>query len=85
MDTAAIVFNLDLVIAVDTAITHLAGGLGVPVWLALHHTPDWRWLLERTDNPWYPTARLFRQPSPGDWPSVFRSMADELRRQFLLK
>jgi tetratricopeptide (TPR) repeat protein len=85
MDTAAIVCNLDLVIAVDTAIAHLAGGLGVPVWLALHHTPDWRWLLERTDNPWYPTARLFRQPSPGDWSSVFRGMADELRRQFLSK
>lgn len=85
MDTAAILCNLDLVVAVDTAIAHLAGGLGVPVWLALHHTPDWRWLLERTDNPWYPTARLFRQPAPGDWASVFGRIADELRRQFLLK
>lgn len=79
MDTAAILCNLDLLISVDTALAHLAGGLGVPVWLALLHTPDWRWLLERSDNPWYPTARLFRQPVPGDWASVFRRMAEELR------
>ncbi|MHB1425852.1 MAG: tetratricopeptide repeat protein, partial [Gemmataceae bacterium] len=85
MDTAAILCNLDLVIAVDTALAHLAGGLGVPVWLALHHTPDWRWLLERADNPWYPTARLFRQPAPGDWASVFGRIADWLRCQFLMK
>jgi tetratricopeptide (TPR) repeat protein len=80
MDTAAILHNLDLVMSVDTAIAHLAGGLGVPLWLAIHHTPDWRWLLDRDDNPWYPSARLFRQPAPGDWASVFGHIAEELRR-----
>jgi tetratricopeptide (TPR) repeat protein len=79
MDTAAILRNLDLVVSVDTAIAHLAGGLGVPLWLAVHHTPDWRWLLDRDDNPWYPSARLFRQPAPGDWASVFGRMAEELQ------
>ena len=67
MDTAAILKGLDLVICVDTAVAHLAGGMGVPVWLALHHTPDWRWLRGREDSPWYPNVRLFRQPSPGEW------------------
>jgi tetratricopeptide (TPR) repeat protein len=74
MDTAAIMMNLDLVITSDTAIAHLAGALGVPVWVALPFAPDWRWLLERTDSPWYPTMRLFRQKSPGDWPSVFKEI-----------
>jgi tetratricopeptide (TPR) repeat protein len=77
-DTAAIMRNLDLVITVDTAIAHVAGGLGIPVWLALHHTPDWRWLLDRTDSPWYPTARLFRQPAAGAWPAVFQEIAAAL-------
>jgi tetratricopeptide (TPR) repeat protein len=77
-DTAAILKNLDLVVTVDSAIAHLAGGLGVPVWLALHHTPDWRWLLDRADSPWYPTARLFRQPSPGAWAPVFDEIAAAL-------
>ena len=61
MDTAAIMMNLDLVITSDTAIVHLAGALGVAVWVALPFAPDWRWLLDREDSPWYPTVRLFRQ------------------------
>ena len=67
MDTAAIMKNLDLVITSDTSVPHLAGALGVPVWLALPFVPDWRWLLDRSDSPWYPTMRLFRQRRPGDW------------------
>jgi hypothetical protein len=74
MDTAAIMMNLDLVITSDTAIPHLAGALGVPVWLALPYVPDWRWLLERSDSPWYPTMRLFRQKQPGDWVGVFEEI-----------
>jgi tetratricopeptide (TPR) repeat protein len=77
-DTAAVIENLDLVVSVDTSIGHLAGGLGVPVWLALHRTPDYRWLLEGEGSPWYPTARLFRQTEVGDWAGVFRRMAEAL-------
>ncbi len=77
-ETAAIASMLDLVIAPCTAVTHLAGGLGLPVWTALCSTADWRWLIDRDDSPWYPTMRLFRQPRLGDWQSVFRRMADEL-------
>ena len=80
MDTAAIMMNLDLVISSDTAVPHLAGALGVPVWLALPWVPDWRWLLEREDSPWYPTMRLFRQPRFGNWDGVFERMAEELRK-----
>ncbi len=76
VETAALITNLDLVICVDTSIAHLAGAIGKPVWLLLPHAPDWRWMLNRTDTPWYPTMRLFRQPSPGDWPAV---MADVTR------
>jgi hypothetical protein len=79
MDTAAIMANLDLVITSDTAIAHLAGALAVPVWVALPHIPDWRWLLERVDSPWYPTMRLFRQSRAGDWDEVFERIAEELR------
>jgi len=61
MDAAAVMKNLDLVVTVDTAVAHLAGALGVPVWVLLPFAPDWRWLLEREDSPWYPTMRLFRQ------------------------
>lgn len=78
MDTAAVMANLDLVITSDTAIAHLAGALGVKTWVALAHTPDWRWFLRRDDSPWYPSLRLFRQPQPGDWGSVLRQMAGEL-------
>lgn len=69
-DTAAVITNLDLVITVDTAVGHLAGAMGKPVWILLAHAPDWRWLKERSDSPWYPTARLFRQGSPGSWADV---------------
>jgi hypothetical protein len=78
MDTAAVVTNLDLVIAPDTAVAHLAGALGVPVWLALPFACDWRWLADRDDSPWYPTMRLFRQQRWGDWDDVFERMAGEL-------
>ncbi len=80
MDTAALMMNLDLVVTSDSAVAHLAGALGVPVWLALSFAPDWRWLLDRADSPWYPTMRLFRQPRSGDWTSVFARMAAELQR-----
>jgi tetratricopeptide (TPR) repeat protein len=74
MDTAAIMMNLDLVITSDTSVAHLAGALGVPVWVALPFVPDWRWLLDRNDSPWYPTMRLFRQKQPGDWAGVFEEI-----------
>jgi tetratricopeptide (TPR) repeat protein len=80
MDTAAIMRNLDLVITSDTVTAHLAGALGVPVWLPLSCDPDWRWMHERCDCPWYPTMRLFRQPEPGNWSAVFAEMAGELKK-----
>jgi hypothetical protein len=76
MDTAAIMKCVDLVISSDTAIPHLAGALGVPVWVALPLVPDWRWLLRREDTPWYPTMRLFRQTEFGKWDDVFARMAE---------
>jgi hypothetical protein len=79
-DTAALMKCLDLVIPCDTAVAHLAGALGVRVWVALSAIVDWRWLLEREDSPWYPTMRLFRQQRLGEWRPVFRRMARELRR-----
>jgi ADP-heptose:LPS heptosyltransferase len=78
VDTAAVLPCLDLVVCCDTALGHLAGALGVPCWLALMATPDWRWLLGRDDSPWYPRHRLFRQARPGDWDGVFRRIADAL-------
>ena len=80
LDTAAVMMNLDLVITVDTAAAHLAGALARPTWIALKQGPDWRWLLQREDSPWYPTARLFRQRSIGDWDHVFTSMAGDVAR-----
>ncbi|MEG4802206.1 tetratricopeptide repeat protein [Microcoleus sp. ARI1-B5] len=77
-DTAAAIAKLDLVISVDTAVAHLAGALGKPVWILLAFSPDWRWLLEREDSPWYPTARLFRQHQRGDWKPVFERVAQAL-------
>lgn len=77
-DTAAIMQNLDLVVTSDTAIPHLAGGLGIPAWLAVPFIPEWRWQIDRPDSPWYPTLRLFRQKTLGDWETVFRQMATEL-------
>jgi ADP-heptose:LPS heptosyltransferase len=79
-DTAALIDQLDLLISVDTAAAHLAGALGKPVWILLPHFPDWRWMLDREDSPWYPTARLFRQPSVGDWKTPIERIAQELRR-----
>lgn len=78
-DTAAFTENLDLVISVDTAVAHLAGALGKPVWTMLPYAPDWRWMLNREDTPWYPTMRLFRQPAPGDWHSVIEHMGALLK------
>src|SRR5262249_24919108 len=69
-ETAGVIMNLDLVIAVDTAVVHLAGALGRPVWVMVTFAPDWRWLLDRDDSPWYPSLRLYRQPTPGDWDGV---------------
>lgn len=80
-DTAAIMANLDLVVSSCTGPAHLAGALGVPLWVALPFSADWRWLTGRDDSPWYPTARLFRQPAPGDWPAVAGRMATELAAQ----
>lgn len=77
-DTAAVVSQLDLVISVDTSVAHLAGALARPVWVLLPFVPDWRWLLDREDSPWYPTARLFRQPKPGDWANVIERLDAEL-------
>jgi Flp pilus assembly protein TadD len=79
-DTAALVQNLDLVISVDTAVAHLAGALAKPVWLLLPLTPDWRWMLGRSDTPWYPTMRLFRQPRRGDWQTPIDQIAAEVGR-----
>jgi Flp pilus assembly protein TadD len=81
LDTAAVMKSLDLVVTTDTSIAHLAGALGVPVWVALSVGPDWRWLLGREDSPWYPSMRLFRQSRPHDWDEVFERMAAELRGQ----
>jgi len=77
-DTAAVVANLDLVIAVDTAVAHLAGALGKTVWLLLPFAGEWRWLQERSDSPWYPSMRLFRQPRPGAWGEVLEAAVQEL-------
>lgn len=79
-DTAALVEHMDLVISVDTSVAHLAGAMGKPVWILLPFNPDWRWLLKRTDSPWYPTARLFRQPAIGDWAGVMAAVGKALTR-----
>ena len=81
MDTTAVMMSLDLIITSDSAIAHLAGSLGVPVWVALSFAPDFRWLLEREDSPWYPSMRLFRQSRSGHWQEVFERMAAELSRK----
>jgi hypothetical protein len=79
MDTAAAMSNLDLIITADTSIAHLAGALERPAWVVLKYVPDWRWLLDRDDSPWYPTLRLFRQDSDGDWKRAIAKMERELR------
>ena len=78
-DTAAVLERMDLVISVDTAVAHLAGALARPLWVMLPFTADWRWLEERTDSPWYPTARLFRQPAAGAWTPVTEAVLAALR------
>jgi tetratricopeptide (TPR) repeat protein len=77
-DTAALVECMDLVVAVDTSVAHLAAALGKPVWLLLPFSPDWRWLLERDDTPWYPSMRLFRQTATGDWSDVLSRVREAL-------
>ena len=77
-DTAAVIAGLDLVISVDTAVAHLAGSLRRPVWILIPFVPDWRWLLGRSDSPWYPSARLFRQTIPGDWAGPVADMVTAL-------
>lgn len=77
-DTAALIANLDLVISVDTSVVHLAGAMGKPVWVLLPFAPDWRWLLDREDSPWYPTMRLFRQSKAGDWETVIQAVVAAL-------
>jgi tetratricopeptide (TPR) repeat protein len=80
MDSAAIMKSMDLVVTNDTSVSHLAGALGVPTWVALQFAADWRWLRDRADSPWYPTLRLFRQKRDGDWSDVFQDMETRLRR-----
>lgn len=79
--TAALIANLDLVISVDTSVAHLAAALGKPVWLLTPFVPDWRWLLNRADSPWYPTLRLFRQTSRARWDGVIATVAEALARE----
>jgi tetratricopeptide (TPR) repeat protein len=79
-ETAAAIANLDLVITADTSVAHLAGSLGTPVWVLTPFAPDWRWLLDREDSPWYPGLRLFRQKVAGDWAALMQSVEEELRQ-----
>ena len=79
LDTAALTANLDAVVSIDSMPAHLAGALGKPVALALPYVPDWRWLLERDDSPWYPSMRLYRQDAARDWAGVFERIAQNLR------
>ena len=78
-DTAAVMAELDLIISPCTSPAHLAGALGRPVWIALSYVADWRWMRGTTESPWYPTARLYRQPAPGDWGSVIQAMIKDLK------
>ena len=80
MDTAALMKSLDLIITSDTSNAHLAGALGVPVWVILPFAPDWRWQLDREDSPWYPTMRLFRPRERGAWGEVLQRVAGELEK-----
>jgi len=77
---AAKISDLDLVISVDNATVHMAGALGIPVWTLLSYSPNWRWMLNRDDSPWYPTMRLFRQPAPSDWKSAMKMVSEELQK-----
>jgi hypothetical protein len=82
-EVAAIISNLHLLISVDTALAHLAGALNKQVWTLISHVPDWRWMLNRGDTPWYPSMRLFRQPAPGDWNAVVMEVVEALKKQEL--
>ena len=82
-DTAALVELMDVVVTVDTSVAHVAGAMGKPVWILLPFNPhDWRWMLDREDSIWYPTARVFRQPANGDWASVVRRVDEALFKEF---
>lgn len=83
-DTAALVSHLDLVITIDTSVAHLAGAMGVPTWVLVAHAPDWRYHLERSDNPWYPTMRLYRQDRDGDWAGPIARVAEMLKEETLI-
>ena len=82
-DTAALIELVDLVVCVDTSVAHLAGAMGKTVWVLLARNPDWRWLVDREDSPWYPSARLFRQKAIGDWTATVRTVAAELEAHFV--
>jgi hypothetical protein len=79
-DTAAVLSNVDLLITIDTAAAHLAGAMGVRTWTMIPFAPDWRWMYDREDSPWYPAMRLFRQPRMNDWKSVIARIKDELAK-----
>ena len=78
LNTAAIIKNLDLVISIDTSIAHLSGAINMPTWILLSYSPDWRWLVDRNDSPWYPSVKIFRQNKQGDWSKVILSVKKEL-------
>jgi Glycosyltransferase family 9 (heptosyltransferase) len=82
-DTAALLDLMDLVITIDTSVAHLAGAVGKPVWILLPYNPDWRWLLDRNDSPWYPSARLFRQQQIWNWATVTDQVKNQLRSAIL--
>jgi ADP-heptose:LPS heptosyltransferase len=77
--------QLDLIVTTDTAMAHLAGAMGRPIWVALQYFLEWRWLLNRDDSPWYPTMKLFRQPERGNWDAVFVQMAIEVQKVMQLR
>ena len=79
-DTAALISNMDLVICIDSAVAHLAGALGYPTWLMLPYAPDFRWMLELDDSPWYPSMRIFRQQQADDWDEVVQRVVEELTK-----
>jgi ADP-heptose:LPS heptosyltransferase len=83
LDCAAAIECCDLIISCDTAIVHLAGALGKPAWVILRHVPHWVWMIDRSDSPWYPSVKLFRQKEPGNWKSVFDEVAGELTKLIL--
>jgi ADP-heptose:LPS heptosyltransferase len=80
-DTAERLGNLDALVSVDTAAAHLAGAMGLPTFVLLPHTPDWRWMLSRSDTPWYQSMRLFRQTTPGNWRGLIRALREVLSAQ----